>query len=102
MSVTYYLGMTLNDSHTADSLAPKGSTIEARGHTTPDGVLHLSIPVGLADADVAVILQVKPLPAVDDVGENGWPRGYFDQVAGSMPELERAPQGEFERRLPLE
>jgi len=36
------------------------------------------------------------------VDENGWPAGFFDRVAGSMPELRRRSQGEFEERLPLE
>jgi hypothetical protein len=75
--------------------------IETRGHTTPDGVLHLSIPIGLPDADVSVTLHVQPLQSTREVDENGWPRGYFDRVAGSMPDLERAPQGDFEQRLPL-
>ncbi len=40
--------------------------IETRAHTTRDGMLNLSVNVGVA-----------------------------------MPELERAPQGQFEERLPL-
>src|SRR6266404_650316 len=31
-------------------------TIEARGHTTRDGMLNLSVDVGLADVDVAVVV----------------------------------------------
>jgi hypothetical protein len=37
-----------------------------------------------------------------EVDANGWPKDFFKRVAGSMPELEYAPQGEFEERLPLE
>lgn len=77
-----------------------GLTIQTRGHTTPDGVLNLSIPVGFAE--VTVSLQVKPVQPVSGVDENGWPLGYFDRVAGSMPDLERPPQGEYEKRLPFE
>ena len=77
-------------------------TIEARGHTTRDGVLNLSVNVGWADADVSVVMRVKPLMPAGEVDENGWPRGFFDQVAGSIPELQRAPQGQFEERLALE
>ena len=77
-------------------------TIEARGHTTPDGVLNLSVQVGLADADVSVVMRVKPLAPAGAVDENGWPLGFFDRVAGSMPELQRAPQGQFEERLTFE
>jgi hypothetical protein len=35
-------------------------TIEARGHTTADGVLNLSVNVGVADADVSIVMRVKP------------------------------------------
>jgi hypothetical protein len=77
-------------------------TIEARGHTTRDGRLNLSVDVGLADTDVAVIVQVRALPRTEDLDENGWPRNFFDRVAGSIPELRRGPQGEFEERLSFE
>jgi hypothetical protein len=77
-------------------------TIETRARTTPDGVLNLSVNVGIADADVAVTVQVRPLAPAGEVDANGWPKGFFDRVAGSMPELRRAPQGQFEERLPLE
>ena len=77
-------------------------TIEARGHTTRDGVLNLSVNVGLADTDVSVVMRVKSLTLPDEVDENGWPKGFFERIAGSMPELQRVPQGQFEERLPLE
>lgn len=77
-------------------------TIETRGHTTKDGTLNLSVKVGASDADVAVVVQVRALLPVEGLGANGWPIDFFDRVAGSMPDLERAPQGEFEDRLPLE
>ena len=76
-------------------------TIEARAHTTRDGVLNLSVNVGVADADVAVSVRVMPLTPAGEVDVNGWPQGFFDRVAGSMPDLERAPQGRFEQRLTL-
>ena len=77
-------------------------TIEARGHTTSDGVLNLSIQVGLVDVDVSVVMRVKPVTPARDVDENGWPLGFFEQVAGSMPHLQRAPQGQSEDRLAFE
>ena len=67
-------------------------TIEARGHTTRDGVLNLSVNVGVPDTDVAVVVQVKSLAKPGAVDANGWPVGFFDQIPGSMPELQRAPQ----------
>lgn len=34
---------------------------------------------------------------------NGWPIGFFEETAGSIPDLpEREDQGEFEQRLELE
>ncbi len=77
-------------------------TIQTRGHTTPEGVLNLSVAVGFADAEVTVILQVKPIVPATAVDANGWPIGFFDKIAGSMPDLERPPQGEYEERLRFE
>jgi len=77
-------------------------TIEAHGHTTPDGTLNLSVNVGVPDTDVAVVVRVKSLAPAGEADANGWPKDFFDRVAGSMPELRRAPQGQFEQRLALE
>ncbi len=77
-------------------------TIETRAHTTQDGMLNLSVNVGVADADVAVTVRVRSVGPSGEVDANGWPKVFFEMVAGSMPELERAPQGQFEQRLPLE
>lgn len=77
-------------------------TIKTRARTTQDGMLNLSVNVGLLDADVAVVVQVRPLPPAGEVDENGWPKEFFERVAGSMPELHRAPQGQFEERLRFE
>ena len=75
--------------------------IETKAHTTRDGMLNLSVNVGVPDVDVSVTVHIHP-PSSGEVDANGWPKGYFEQIVGSMPELERAPQGEFEERLPLE
>ncbi|HJP90810.1 MAG TPA: hypothetical protein VJ875_02575 [Pyrinomonadaceae bacterium] len=77
-------------------------SIETRGHTTEDGTLNLSVNVGLADADVLVTVQVRAVTVADEIDANGWPIGFFERVAGSMPNLRRAPQGEFEERLSFE
>lgn len=75
--------------------------IETRGHTGRDGMLKLSVSTGLPDADVAVVVRVTRLTPVNGVDGNGWPVGFFERVAGSMPDLERPPQGQFEERLLL-
>ena len=65
-------------------------------------MLNLSVDVGLADVDVAVIVQVRPLAPAGEVDENGWPKDFFELVAGSMPDLQRALQGQFEELLSFE
>src|SRR5215207_1225947 len=68
-------------------------TIETSGHTTKDGILNLSIKVGAADADVAVVVQVRAVTPEDRVDAKGWPSEFFERVAGSMPDLQRPSQG---------
>jgi hypothetical protein len=75
-------------------------TIRTHAHTTRDGRVNLSLDVGLADVDVTVVVEVRQVGA-EQVDESGWPRGFLEQVAGTMPELRRWPQGQFEERLPL-
>jgi len=70
-------------------------TIETRGHTTKDGTLNLSIKVGAADADVAVIVQLRAATPEDRVDAKGWPIDFFERVAGSMPDLQRPSQGQL-------
>lgn len=77
-------------------------TIETRGHTTEDGTLNLTVNVGVADADVTVIVHVKAPAPADVIDANGWPVDFFERVAGSMPELQRTPQGQYEERLAFE
>lgn len=80
----------------------KAETIETSGRTDREGMLNLSVKVGLSNALVAVEVRVRPLPSGGEVDGNGWPKGFFDQVSGSMPELLRAPQGDFETRQAFE
>jgi hypothetical protein len=60
-------------------------TITLRSHVGADGVLRLDIPVDLADTDLEVVVTLQPLisPAADVLG----------RTAGSIPDLERPPQG---------
>jgi hypothetical protein len=76
-------------------------TIKARARTTHDGKLNLSMDLGLTDTDVAVVVQVTAISPPDYGQKDGWPAGFFEQVAGSMPDLERVTQGEFEQRPSL-
>jgi hypothetical protein len=73
----------------------------------PDGVLRLSLPVGVGEYEVAVVLSPKPaangsVPA-NTPEARGWPPGYFDRTAGAIqdPAFERGDQGWYEQREPL-
>ena len=77
-------------------------TIETCGHTTRDGTLNLSIKLGATDADVAVIVQVRAVTPEDRVDTTGWPSDFFERVAGSMRDLQRPSQGNFECRIDFE
>jgi hypothetical protein len=77
-------------------------TIETRGHTTKNGTLNLSIKIGAADADVAVIVQVRAVTPEDRVDAKGWPSDFFERVAGSMRDLQRPSQDTFEDRIAFE
>ena len=77
-------------------------TIKTHGHTSREGKLDLHLDVGLPDTDVVVVAHVRPMPDASDLDENGWPKHFFETVSGSMPELRRWDQGNFEHRLPFE
>ncbi len=53
------------------------STI-ARGRTGPDGVLHLSVPVGTPDQDYEVLLNLRP-----HMTDIDWQK-YIDETSGSI------------------
>ena len=76
--------------------------IETRGRTGHDGMLKLSVATGSPDTEVAVVVRIRLLAPTAEVDANGWPVGFFERVAGSMPDLERSPQGQFEVRSSLE
>lgn len=61
-------------------------TIKTRRHTTEDGTLNLTVNVGVADADVAVTVQVRTLTAADKIDANAWPIDFFEQV-GDIDDL---------------
>ena len=50
----------------------------------------------------AVIVQVRAVTPKDRVDMNGWPSDFFERVAGSMPDLQRPSQGNFEDRIAFE
>jgi hypothetical protein len=54
-------------------------TIQVRGKTGADGVLHLSVPVGTPEMEFEVVVNLYP-----QTGDRGWPPGYFENVVGSI------------------
>lgn len=82
----------------------------------PDGILHLNVPVGATGTfEVAIVVAPKSsangaaptngaVPTAKTPEELGWPPGFFENVIGSIddPAFKRYPQGEFEKREPLD
>jgi hypothetical protein len=68
--------------------------------TGADGVLHLDVPVGVADTDCEVVVVVQARAG----DRPGWLLGFFEALGqGWQGEpLVRPPQGEYERREPLQ
>lgn len=75
--------------------------IVVKSKVSSDGILHLSLPVGLSDADQEVQVTVEPLNGKQAMTQADW-EAWVDEMAGSWEgDFERPPQGEFEEREPL-
>ena len=70
------------------------SAIRLSATAGPDGVLHLTIPVGTAGE---YEVQVTPKPTPEELG---WPPGYFERTFGALPNftIEPRDQGEHQER----
>ena len=66
-----------------------------------DGVLHLTVPIGKADADKEVQVTIDPVPA-STMSQEEW-RQFVLSTAGSItdPTFMRHEQGDYERREEL-
>ena len=61
-------------------------TVHLRAHTTSQGRLVLDLPTSLQDVDVDVTVTVQsPVEVPRD--SLGWPIGFWQNFAGSMPDL---------------
>jgi hypothetical protein len=67
-------------------------SVRARGTVDENGVLHIAAPTSARAGEVDVVVVFASVPTTE------WPPGYFDLVVGSIPDLARPPQGEFETR----
>jgi hypothetical protein len=74
-------------------------TFETVEHADADKMLRLAIPVDEAHRPYHLVVLVEPAwhglkPPVRE-----WPPGFFEATAGQwVGDLERPPQGEFEKR----
>ena len=68
----------------------------------PDGTLQVAIPTGLPEADVDVLVVVRPLDAGSGtVAQSGsWPEDFFDKTYGCLAQdpLVCEPQLPYEAR----
>jgi hypothetical protein len=71
-------------------------TIPIKTRLEANGTLSLSVPTGLPESDVEVVVIIQPVS--DSIAT--WPEGFFEQTYGAFAEqpLARAPQGEFDAR----
>ena len=66
-----------------------------------DGVLHLSLPVGMREADQEVQVTVESVAATKPMSRAEW-SAWVESMSGCWQgDFERPPQGEFEEREPL-
>jgi hypothetical protein len=74
-------------------------SIKIRSHVGKDGVLHLDIPVEMADTEIEVTVTIQRVTPQ----QKGWMPGFFEEVVGGWvgEPLERAEQEEYEIREPL-
>jgi hypothetical protein len=72
-------------------------TIQLKARTEKDGSIALVVPTSLPCRDLEVTITYRALPEepLDDMGR---PVGWIERTAGSIPDLERLPQGEYEVR----
>jgi hypothetical protein len=66
----------------------------------PDGVLHLTLPLGAADAGQDVRVTVEPVAPLSLATEE-WRRAVLATAGRWQGAFERPPQGDYEEREPL-
>lgn len=71
------------------------SSIKLKSYVPKNGDLTIKVPPELRDKEVEITITLSP----EDLG---WPPGFFEATAGSIPDLERMPQGSPEKREPIE
>lgn len=74
--------------------------IKIRSYVGQDGILHLDIPVEMANTEIEVTLTIQ---RVTPQQQRGWMTGFFEEVIGGWvgEPLTRPEQGEYETREQL-
>lgn len=79
--------------------------VQIESRVGPDGVLTVTVPLGLEEADVRVRVTVEPLPAANGQPpvDSEWHQ-FVQETYGSCEglALERQPQGDYEQREGIE
>jgi hypothetical protein len=66
------------------------NSVKLRSRVGADGVLNLKVPVGASDAEVEVVVVfqlVEQAQTSKNPKDLGWPPGFFEQTAGSIPDF---------------
>ena len=75
--------------------------IVVKSKVSNDGILRLSVPVGLEEADKEVQVTVEPLAPKKPMTQEEW-RVWVGSMAGAWQgDFERPPQGEYKNRESL-
>lgn len=75
--------------------------IVLKSKVSSDGILHLSLPMGIAEADQDVQVTVEPSAHRKPLSQEEWVE-WVESMAGSWQgSFERPPQDEYEEREPL-
>ena len=82
-------------------------SITLHSHVGEDGILQLSVPVGMKNVDLEVMVIVQPIAKSESAKtpeELGWTPGFFERTFGAWEgePLTREDQGELQEREPLE
>ena len=81
------------------------TTFETLQEAGPDKVVRLAIPVEEANRRYHLVVLLEPATEETDKATppvRAWPAGFIESTAGKwVGELERPPQGEFEKREEL-
>jgi len=82
-------------------------SLHVRAHVDKEGQVTFRMPPEFTDQDVDLVIVFEALKAteasVSTPASRGWPAGFFEEVAGSLPDFpEIDSEGDFEARDPLE